>query len=915
VGEKTNTTDINLVDTRDDAQLSSWLNNASSVNSQITKTLYDNPVHLTLQTASNSRKRVVASIYLENQNDSEGDSTLYSYDLTGNVKTLVQHVKALVAADADNGKKRMDYDYDLVSGKVNKVSYQRGKGDQFFYKYSYDAENRITGALTSRDELVWTEDASYRYYLHGPLARTELGQYKVQGLDYAYTLQGWMKGINSDALSSTTEMGQDGEATTIFSKVSKDVYGFKLGYFAGDYQPISTSATAFNQRVYSAPGNTGVTGRELFNGNISYSSLALSKIGSGATTGYSYGYDQLNRLIEMRQHTVTGAWSNTNIISAYGESIAYDANGNILKYLRNGANTTGNPLDMDSLNYKYNRGSDGRLVNNRLNYVKDAVNSSNYTIDIDDQAEENYSYDKIGNLTKDNAEHLSNINWTVYGKIRNITKTGSAASQINYGYDPGGNRTLKTVQTSDGTTHTFYVRDAQGNVMGVYNQKNTDAVTWSEQDLYGSSRLGLWRWDTILPNKPPVVQSDGSPIFDSLLLGSRTYELTNHLGNVLSTISDKKIGHDNSGVVDYYIAEVLLQNDYYPFGMMMPQRKYTLTNGYRYGFNGQEISGEINNNSMTAEFWQYDGRIGRRWNLDPKPNTAISAYNCFNGNPIWFTDALGDTLGRSAGGGLVNIPNGSSIEYNGKSANGKPFNTTLVGHQNKTVSVASGSVYAFTTQDGKRYVSSFNSESGEFMGYINTSNSKDIFKEIRNVTFVFNMRMGQVNGKSMAVGVFNAVAHYKDNSYDVIYSFDARSGGHGFGPLPTGEPGENNTGKWLIKAHIWNRIQRGYYISEGKKKVGFSMELTPLFDLDCLHDPKDVIRGDFRVHPDGNTPGSAGCIALVGTVDELQVFQRSMQINFSVNRSSIVTVIPNDVPDQECQNPKFLIKSTSKGRE
>ncbi len=49
--------------------------------------------------------------------------------------------------------------------------------------------------------------------------------------------------------------------------------------------------------------------------------------------GYSYGYDQLNRLIEIRQHTATGAWCNSNIINAYRESISYDANGNILKYL------------------------------------------------------------------------------------------------------------------------------------------------------------------------------------------------------------------------------------------------------------------------------------------------------------------------------------------------------------------------------------------------------------------------------------------------------------------------------------------------------------------------------------------------------------------------------------------------------
>src|SRR6185295_2250417 len=89
----------------------------------------------------------------------------------------------------------------------------------------------------------------------------------------------------------------------------------------------------------------------------------------------------------------------------------------------------------------------------------------------------------------------------------------------------------------------------------------TSALNWTDQSLYGSSRLGLWQWDTIIPVAPPVVQNN--PVYDSLLYGNRTYELNNHLGNVLSTISDKKIGHDSSSLVDYYMAEVLNQQDYY----------------------------------------------------------------------------------------------------------------------------------------------------------------------------------------------------------------------------------------------------------------------------------------------------------------------------------------------------------------
>ncbi len=155
-------------------------------------------------------------------------------------------------------------------------------------------------------------------------------------------------------------MGGDGWAPSLYSRVSKDVLGFKLGYYGGYYDAIGGSnATAFSQRNYTAPTALEATGNQLFNGNISYTTLALSKIGGGATTGYSYGYDQLNRLTQMRHHSITGSWSNSSIISAYSESIGYDANGNILKYLRKGANTTGNPLDMDSLNYNYNRDADG----------------------------------------------------------------------------------------------------------------------------------------------------------------------------------------------------------------------------------------------------------------------------------------------------------------------------------------------------------------------------------------------------------------------------------------------------------------------------------------------------------------------------------------------------------------------------
>lgn len=114
---------------------------------------------------------------------------------------------------------------------------------------------------------------------------------------------------------------------------------------------------------------------------------------------------------------------------------------------------------------------------------------------------------------------------------------------------------------------------------------------------------------------------------------------------MLATISDKKIQHDNgSGQVDYYSAGVVTANDYYPGGMQMPGRKYSSGNSsYRYSINGQEKEKELNENITSAEFWMYDSRLVRRWNVDPlqikHPSEAPYLYTA--ANPILFMDPDG----------------------------------------------------------------------------------------------------------------------------------------------------------------------------------------------------------------------------------------------------------------------------------
>ena len=73
--------------------------------------------------------------------------------------------------------------------------------------------------------------------------------------------------------------------------------------------------------------------------------------------------------------------------------------------------------------------------------------------------------------------------------------------------------------------------------------------------------------------------------------------------------------------------------------------------GYRYFFNGQEADNEAlgDGASFSAEFWQYDSRLGKRWNVDPKNQRSNSVYSCFTNNPMWLVDADGDTVRYKSG--------------------------------------------------------------------------------------------------------------------------------------------------------------------------------------------------------------------------------------------------------------------------
>ena len=634
---------------QDPVALNNWVNVNGGVKEQITQTVYDQPyapfiIPDPLITQKNLRNRVSYTTFKNLANEGlHYTGTFYTYDVHGNVDTLLQDYVGIAAMNSSSNRfKLMAYDYDLISGKVNRVSYQPKAADAFYHKYYYDAENRITSVETSRDKIVWERDAAYNYYKHGPLARMVLGQNLVQGNDYAYTLQGWLKGMNSTTVFSPLQgtgwgfdMGADGGGVN--KQVAADVFGFSLNYYNNDYKAINAAAKPF-AAVTNAVG--------LFNGNIAAMAVNLPKIGEPLL--YQYRYDQLNRLLKMSAskglNNVNNTWTPV-VLNDYAEDIVYDPNGNILTYKRNGSAAK---LDMDKMTYQYPKDALGNALNNRLRYVHDEVAAANYAEDIDsqtaltlaqvqaqklpEQLTDNYGYDAIGNLIKDTKEGISSIKWNVYGKIESITKMGNT---INYSYDAAGNRISKII----GTKSTFYVRDASGNVMSVYSIDplvNQGKILQSEVHLYGSSRLGIVNALTVAPQIKPVAAGFGEGKLSTFTRGEKFFELSNHLGNVMATVNDKKIAVDGNadGIVDYYTADVVSAQDYAPFGSLLAGRKFG-TPG-RFGFNGKENDKDISVGVQDYGMRIYDGRLGRFLSVDPITSNypMLTPYQFASNRPI-----------------------------------------------------------------------------------------------------------------------------------------------------------------------------------------------------------------------------------------------------------------------------------------
>ena len=405
--------------------------------------------------------------------------TYYSYDERGRVDWMLQEISGL-------GSKLLEYTYD-AAGNVKEVAYQRDSADQYYHYYEYDKDIRLAHVfsgttapqynalleITNRTAL--TQQATYHYYLHGPLQRMVLPAVQ-QGLDYTYTIDGKLKAING--YDPSADPGND----------NNDAFGMSLDYHANDYRSAGVA-------VQTGMSNLPAGAKEQYSGNIRTQKWH-SPVDGNQTKAYAYSYDQRQQLTDADFGAVD-IQANAFVASPdYRVDVpGYDDNGNIERLVRNGEN--GRVLH--DLTYQY------EPKTNRLDKVLQGD-----TVLLD------YTYNALGQLVEQRrgAEAMY-MTYDVTGKVTAVHKDEARSTAIvTFDYDDRGFRLSKTTYDSlhQPAWKTWYVRDGSGAVLSIYVQNLTAAgePIQYEVPVYGSGRVGMYR---------PLDQAN-------------YYELKDHLGNV-----------------------------------------------------------------------------------------------------------------------------------------------------------------------------------------------------------------------------------------------------------------------------------------------------------------------------------------------------------------------------------------------
>jgi RHS repeat-associated protein len=431
---------------------------------------------------------------------------------------------------------------------------------------------------------------------------------KLQHVDYAYNIRGWLTDIND------IEGGGIGTS-------SDDLFNFRISY-----------NTVVEGNATNAP---------LYNGNISQTFWKTKNVDTDVR-GYAYSYDCLNRIVGAESYRGTNIGSMDANMETTVENIDYDLNGNIYHLKRWGSNDDGTVNDVwDNLNYGYQ--------GNRLTRITDVPGTST----LGDEGffaevynpNDQYAYDANGNMESDTNKGITAIAYDHLNLPETIT-VGTQGNQVEYVYDATGAKLSKTVQENVNGTTQISVTQYDGNF--VYS------------DMGNSGTMELQFFSTPEGYVVPVAGTSGSVKgFDtggggtSYSSYSYVFQYKDHLGNIRLSYSDA----DLNGAINP-ATEIIEESNYYPFGLQQKGYNNTVSsNGnslaQAFKFGGKELSSELGLETYDFGARNYDPAIGRWMNLDPlaEKMRRHSPYNYAFDNPVFFIDYDGmSPTGPNIGG-------------------------------------------------------------------------------------------------------------------------------------------------------------------------------------------------------------------------------------------------------------------------
>ncbi|MBA3649696.1 MAG: RHS repeat-associated core domain-containing protein [Chitinophagales bacterium] len=686
------------------------------------------------------------------------------------------------------------------------------------------------------------------------------------------------------------------------------------------------------------------------NGNINAMKVkgVISKVKNAYTYGvaddltYSYDGNKLTKVVDKG----TGEWSNGLDFRGTGNTYNYDANANMTNDPNKGISVTYNYLNLpesitktstgDNLKVSYDAGgnkwrevttiagtkdstlyfggiiyekgvpkkilnSDGYLVKdsagnwNSYYYIKDHLGNirtvfkgiemvyTNAPLTMETNIDEEGNYPKYHNVasTRNNLERFQGISSAEIHNAQGpytdapIHARDSVKISVYYYWqknaqkpqqppkNPNNFLPLIQLQTlpdilsqqriESGRQHSRSTFGMQLNIIGLFNylhdkhhqQRDIEAPE-SAPDAYALLQLQDSSNNVVQEWK---YKSDSSDkwihLSDSMKIIVPDSTMKYHLHMELVNNSDENVWYDTLNLrIGTPTTPVIQENSYYPFGNMIDKLCWQTTgedtSAYRY--NGKEWYNPFGLDWLDYGARWYDPQVGRWWSVDPLAEKFLgwSPFTYGNDNPIGNIDPDGMAA------------DGDYYGKNGKYLGSDGINDNRVYTVN-TTTIANSNVPSVFLQSQINYVGQSTGFELSFTGNANAENSQQ------------------------ADGTVNVYQNVSNGSQFTRMSLGAVGGPFGNGAPPNGDYTVDDPRL---------RTESGFT----RDDFGFSFNLNPQFETQ---------RTLLRIHPDGNTSGTLGCIGLQCTGTQGKSFYNLLSNEVNRNGAMNLNINITDNPNNQ----------------